>query len=137
MPVVELDMLVALVNRHDRFHKLADELFAKVAAGKVRVAVAASALVEYELLLRSRGYPEKDVRRDLRAFKELLPDVPLSSDVVVIASEMREEYGLTYFDSLHAASALVLDGVIVSMDRDYEGVKGLKAVKPEEFLAEL
>ena len=134
MPVIELDMIVAFVNPRDRLHDLADRLFSKIATGKVRVAVASSALLEYELILRSRGYPKKEIRRDLEAFRSLLPDVPLVSEVIVRASEIRENYGLTYFDSLHAASALSADGVIISVDRDYEKVKELKAVKPEDFL---
>ena len=136
MPVIELDMLVALVNPRDRLHELADRLFSKIAAGKVKAAVASSALLEYELLLRSRGYPEHEIRRDISAFRSLLPDVPITSEVIVRASEVRERYGLTYFDSLHAASAMTADGVIVSTDRDYERVENLKAVRPEDFLSQ-
>jgi predicted nucleic acid-binding protein len=137
VPVIELDMLIAFVNPHDKLHDLADKLFSRIAAGKVKVAVASSALLEYELLLRSRGYPEREIRSDIEAFRTLLPDVPISSTIIIKASEIRERYGLTYFDSLHAASAIIVDGIIISTDRDYEKVREIQAIKPEDFLAKL
>jgi len=131
---VELDMLIALVNPEDKLHEHADRFFEKVARGELRdVRVATSALLEYELTLKSRGYPERDIREDIVAFKNLLKECPITSEVIVKASELREKYGLTYFDSLHAATAVLADGVIVSSDKDYEKVRGLKAIKPEEF----
>ncbi len=134
MPVIELDMLIAFVNPLDRLHSLADELFKRVSSGKVKVAVATSALLEYELLLRSRSYSQEDIRADIEAFRNLLVEVPLDAGIIIRASELRDEYGLTYFDSLHAASAIAKDGVIISSDRAYEKVDGLKAIKPDEFL---
>lgn len=134
MPVIELDMLIGLVNPHDRLHSLAEKLFKEVSAGKIKITVASSALLEYELLLRSRGYSEKEIRLDIEAFKNMLSEIPINSDVMVKASELREKFGLTYFDSLHAASAINVDGVIVSTDREYEGIEDLDAIKPDEFL---
>jgi len=51
MPIVELDMLLALVNSSDRLHPTADRIFHDISEGKITgVRVAASALLEYELL---------------------------------------------------------------------------------------
>ena len=138
MPVMELDMLIAFVNRADRLHKVAAEVFSRIAAGELRgVAVPASAYVEYELVLRSRGYSEEVVRSDIEALRRVrnLGEVPLTSEVIVEASRLREAYGLTYFDSLHAASALLHDGVMISVDEAYRRVRGLRALRPEEVLA--
>jgi len=135
MPIVELDMLIAFVNPADKLHIYADKLFKAIADGKLRnIRMSTSALLEYELVLRSRGYSEKDIREDLFAFKILVKEIPLTGDVIIKASELREKYGLTYFDSLHAATAIVTDDLLISSDKDYEKVKDLKVIKPEEFL---
>ena len=42
-------------------------------------------------------------------------------------------YGLTYFDSLHASTALLYDGVIISVDEDYKRVQGLKVVDSKKL----
>lgn len=135
MPIVELDLLIALVNPEDKLHDLASEIFERVSKGELKdLRIAASALLEYELILRSRGYDEKSIREDLGAFRKLARDVPITSEVIVIASELRERYDLTYFDSLHAATALIYDGSIASSDRDYERVKGLRLLDPRDLI---
>lgn len=136
MPVIEVDMLIAFVNVLDKYHKIASRLMDRIVSGKIRnVKVAASAYLEYELILRSRGYSEEDIREDLYCFKKLanLGEVPLTIDVLLKASELREKYGLTFFDSLHGATALLLDGMIISVDEDYGKVEGLKVVNPAEI----
>jgi len=133
MPVIEVDMLIAFVNVLDRYHKVASRLIDRIVSGKIRnVKVAASAYLEYELILRSKGYSEEDIREDLYYFKNLanLGEAPLTVDVLLKALELREKYGLTFFDSLHGATALLLDGVIISVDEDYSKIEGLKVVNP-------
>jgi len=45
-----------------------------------------------------------------------------------------EEHNLTFFDSFHAASALSLpDQSIVSFDRAYDRVAGLRRIDPADF----
>jgi predicted nucleic acid-binding protein len=43
-------------------------------------------------------------------------------------AEIEEKHGLSFFDSLIAASALSVDGVIVSDNQDFDRVHGLKRV---------
>jgi len=40
--------------------------------------------------------------------------------------ELRRKYESTYFDSLHASAAIMGDGTLVSYDRAYLHVRGLK-----------
>ncbi|MEM1661103.1 MAG: hypothetical protein QXR17_08220 [Candidatus Bathyarchaeia archaeon] len=57
MPIIELDLLIALVNKEDGLHETASKIFEAAANGKIgKIAIAASALMEYELILKSRGY---------------------------------------------------------------------------------
>lgn len=137
MPVIELDVLIAFVNKADKLHDVAVRILASVASGRLRnVAVPTSAYMEYELLLRSRGYSEEEVSSDVEAFRRVrnLGEVPLTSEILVEASRLRRIHGLTYFDSLHAASALQHDKMMVSRDEAYGRVPGLAAVDPREYV---
>lgn len=137
MPVIELDMLIAFVNRADRLHGIAVELFNMIVNGVLdNVAVPASAYMEYELVLRSRGYSEDDVSRDIEAFRHIknLGEIPLTSGILVTASRIRMKHGLTYFDSLHAASALKHDRTIISTDKAYRAVPGLTVMDPRDVV---
>ena len=72
---------------------------------------------------------------DLAAFKEMsnIGEAQLTVNVVLKASEIREKYGLTYFDSLHGATAILSDGKIISSDKAFERVKELKAINPSKL----
>jgi len=50
------------------------------------------------------------------------------------AARIKREHNLTFFDSFHAASALSLpDQSIVSFDRAYDRVAGLRRIDPADF----
>lgn len=121
-------MLIALVNRADRLHEPARRVFELAASGALKnLAIASSALMEYELVLRARGYSEKSIREDLEAFSRLkgVRILPLTHETLLKAIELRIKHRLTYFDSLHAATALLHDSAIISADRAYKAVEGL------------
>lgn len=64
MPVIELDMLIAFINKADKYHEVAVKIFNDVVSGRSsNVAVPTSAYMEYELVLRSRGYDECSLKR--------------------------------------------------------------------------
>lgn len=136
MPIIELDMLTALVNREDKHHEIAVKFFEEIARGRIRnIAVAASALIEYELILKSRGYKEEEIAADIEAFINIenMREAPLTSKTMLTAINLRKKYGLTYFDSLHAAAAILYDETIISADKAYKTLKELKAIDPEEL----
>ena len=137
MPVIELDMLIAFVNRADKLHNIALKLFEKIVSGELNnVAVPASAYMEYELVLRSRGYSSDTISSDIDAFRSVknLGEIPLTSEIIVKAAKLRRRCCITYFDSLHAASALSHDKTIISTDRVYKEMPKLKAINPREVL---
>ncbi len=137
MPVIELDMLLALVNRADKLHPVAARLFELIVAGEIKnVAIPVSAYIEYELVLRARGYSEESIRSDIDAFRRLsnIDEIPLTASILVEASKLRELYELTYFDSMHAASALAFDKSIISVDQAYRRVPQPKVINPAELV---
>ena len=136
LPVIELDMILALLNRADRLHAVASRLFEKIARGELkRVAVAVSAYLEMELIMRLKGFDHNEIIKNILMFKSIpkLEEAPLTSDTILNAVRIRANYGLTYFDSLHASTALLYDGVIISVDEDYKRVQGLKVVDPRKL----
>jgi len=52
----------------------------------------------------------------------------ISPATFYLASKLEMEAGLEYFDSCVAAEALELDGKIVSTDRAFDGVEGLRRI---------
>ena len=99
------------------------------------VAVPASAYMEYELILRSRGVSDEEIAEDIEAFKQIrnLDEIPLTASIITEASRIRAKYGLTYFDPLHAASALHHDRAIMSVDNAYDRVKELERADPKDI----
>ncbi len=137
VPIIEVDMLIAFVNSSDNLHNVADRLFLKIKEKKItNTAVAASAYLEYELIHKSKGYLENGIRTEIAAFQRYpnLDERTLTSETILKASELRGEIvGLTYFDSLHAATALLTDKKIISTDQIYDKVKEIERLSPQKL----
>jgi predicted nucleic acid-binding protein len=137
MPVIELDMLIAFVSAADSLHDDADRLFQQIRDGRLtRVRVATSALLEYELLLRSRGVEDAEIAEDVLAYSTYpnLAEEPLDSNKLVLAQQLRDQYRLTYFDSLHCAAALLFDRTIIGTDSAYDAVAQIRRTDPRTLL---
>jgi predicted nucleic acid-binding protein len=50
---------------------------------------------------------------------------------------VRAEYGLSYFDSLHATAAISTGATLVSFDKRYAGIRGLAYLHASVLLEEL
>lgn len=140
MPIIELDLLIALVNKEDKLHETASKLFEAAANGKIgKITIAASALMEYELILKSRGYNDEEISADIKALTRIknVGEAPINAQVILKAINLRRKYQLTYFDSLHAATAILQDGTIISSDKAYQEIKELKTIHPEEMLKKI
>lgn len=91
-----------------------------------------SAILEFEVVLRSLNRTAGEIRPALLALRKALQQnnvtemKTLGTNTLSMQCEIEETYGLTYFDSLVAASAMTMDGVIVSNDEDFEKVPNLK-----------
>lgn len=137
MPLIELDLLIAFVNSADRHHQAADRIFRKIMAGDIKyVHVASSAYLEYELIHRSFSYLAEDIRKEISSFKNFpnLGEEPLTSKIILDAIKLREAIkGMTYFDSIHASTARLYDGEIISTDPIYDKVNALKRIDPSKI----
>ena len=132
MPLIENDVTFAFLNSLDSKFKSADRVFTKIRSGSLKVSLSSVALVEMELVYRSEGR-EDALLKDMAALASI-PDAkfePLTPDVVLSAVLLRQMFHLGFFDSHYAATALKVDGSIISFDKAYDHVKGLKRIDPE------
>ena len=129
MPVADTEVLFALRPADHRHHDVI-----KLLTTLSDVMVPDTALLEFELVLRGRGLPDGDVVRALSLVKTILERLGVAQvktmdlDLLIQHNNIMVNYGLSFFDSLIAASALSLDEMVISDDRDFDRVPGLKRI---------
>ncbi len=108
----------------------------------VDVKVDSLALHELELnlksgsiLIKSKKATSEQIAAFFRELDELLSlygaDLfPLTCEEVSLSAELRRDYDLSFYDSHHAAAALLHDTEIISTDTAYDKVGGLKRLDP-------
>ncbi len=96
----------------------------------------ASAYLEYELVLKSQGIDENEIIKDIIHFQNIenIRELPLDSSIIVTAIKLREKYNITYFDSLHCATALKNDGIIISSDKEFKKISNLEVIEPKNLI---
>ena len=132
MPLLENDVIFAYLNEYDPQHAIAEKIFQKLQNGEITLEISSVSLIEMELIYRSEKM-EKKLLKGLAAIAAL-PNVkylPLTPDVAVASTYLRQTLNLTFFDSHYAAAALNQDGKILSFDQAYDKVPGLTRIKPE------
>ncbi|MCD6488947.1 MAG: type II toxin-antitoxin system VapC family toxin [Desulfurococcales archaeon] len=135
--LIETDILVAAINPYDRHHNEAKTII-KILDNSV---LSPYAVIELDLLIRSATLVINDYQLFWVELSNLLDyyniDIPLINPLHFIeANKLRKQYNLTYFDSLHAATALVEDFILLSYDEGaYSRVEGLNYVHPTKFLS--
>ncbi|MBS7611632.1 PIN domain-containing protein [Candidatus Bathyarchaeota archaeon] len=129
MPIADTEFLFAL-NPKDRRHDYAIRLLKELNG----LMVPDTAVLEFQAVLRARGRSPSQVRMALLALHDILMQngvkevKTLSLSLLAFQSELEDRYGLSYFDSLIAASALTLDRQVVSDDEAFDRVSNLKRI---------
>jgi len=127
MPVVDTEFLFAL-NPKDHKHQQAMKMLDSASD----LMMPDSAAIEYQAVLRSRGRSPAQTKLALLALHEALTRKKvkeaktISTSLLAYQAELEEKYGLSFFDSLIAASALALDRKVVSDDQAFDRVPDLK-----------
>ena len=132
MALLENDVIFAYLNEYDHNHEIAERIFQKLRDGDIKVEISSVSLIEMELIYRSEKMEDK-LLEDLSAVAALpnVRYVTLTPDIAVAGVYLRQTLNLTFFDSHYAATALSLDGKIISFDKEYDRVPGLTRIKPE------
>ncbi len=130
MPVVEADFLKAIIDPQDHLHNASVNVLKKIQEQKW--VVSSSALLELDLLLKQSEVSFSERFEVFEALKiELQADriVSLSPAVVSQAIQLQNKYHEIqdfYFDSIHLATAILHDGVIVSSDTAFDQIAEVK-----------
>lgn len=130
MPILDTMVLFAAADPSDRYHRDAESRLGKVGD---RVRVAASGLIEFDLVLKARGYSAESRRSEFKSMVEGFPEIEdapatIAPRTLYLAAAIEEGLQLDYFDSLIAAEAIGFDGKLVSSDRDFDRVPGLERI---------
>jgi len=129
MPVADTEVLFAL-NPKDPRHQDAMRTFKEI----VPLMVPDTAVFEFQTVLRARGTPPSETKVALLAIHEAMrrshiEEVStMDTRLLAFQCELEDQHGLSYFDSLIAASSLVLDRVVVSDDEAFDRVPDLKRI---------
>ncbi|MEM2082663.1 MAG: PIN domain-containing protein [Candidatus Bathyarchaeia archaeon] len=133
MPALDTEVLFAL-NPRDRKHEAAMEVLKELRGRGERILVPDTAILEFQAVLRGIGRGPPIIRAAILALRRAIEvnggrEVgAIDSELIARQCEIEEAYGLSYFDSLIAASALRLDGGLVSDDRAFDRVPGIRRI---------
>lgn len=135
MPMIETDTLVALINKHDPNHEAVLQCLEQVG----RLKLSPYTLLELDLIIRSGRLQLADYAKfyeylgEALAYYNVAPTT-VRPDHFPQARQLRDKYGLTYFDSLHASAAILENEPLISTDKAYTAVEELKHIDPREAL---
>ena len=111
--LLETGFLLAL-NPNDRNHRWALDILARARRGELEIGISPAAPVEVSLILRSGGMNDSSIAEVLRAMEEAISlyTTPRYYELTLhhlsYAAELRARYSdLTFFDSIHAAVAII------------------------------
>jgi len=126
---VDTEALFAL-NPKDSKHRYALKLFKEDA----NIVAPDTAILEFQSVLRARGRPPSQVKMALLSLHELLIQSKVKEEKTITASllalqcELEENYGLSYFNSLVAASALTMGRRLVSDDEAFDRIPNIERI---------
>jgi predicted nucleic acid-binding protein len=110
-------VLVGAMNPADRYHRAAMSYLRELKTSDA-VYVPTSTLMEFDLVMRNKGYTEDEISDTWLALAPLIEEryVATPPSVHLTAAILRAK-GLTYFDSLIASLATELDATIATRDK--------------------
>lgn len=129
MPVLDTEVLFA-ISPDDAKHSGAMSLLRSTNG----LVVPDTAFLEFQMVLRARNISPMKIKEAVLDISTVLlgsgvkESGTLGSSLVVLQCELESKYGLTFFDSFIAASALSFDAVVVSDDPTFDLVPGLTRI---------
>jgi len=131
LPVLDTEVLFAL-NPRDRKHDDALKVLSQLGKDGKRILAPDTAIFEFQIVLRSIDKKPQTVRASILALRKAI-EINRGEEVNTVSlyllarqCEIEEKHGLTYFDSLIAASTLSLDGELVSDDYVFDSIPGIQ-----------
>jgi predicted nucleic acid-binding protein len=84
-------------------------------------------------LIKKAGFSEEQIAKLIQSFYEKYPIVEMDEDILLTASQLRQEYGFSYWDSLVVSCALAVNAETLYSEDMQDGliVRGeLKIINP-------
>jgi predicted nucleic acid-binding protein len=130
MPIVDTAVLFAAADDTDGSHRGAVATLRKLGG---RALLGGSALIEFDVVLKSRGLSPAARREEMTLLMLEFPSTVTSvhcpgPQTIYLAALYEEEFGLDYFDSLIAAEAAEHDSSVITSDREFERIPGLRRI---------
>ena len=131
MPILDTVVLFGAADSKDVAHEKSKRFLARLEEPVYYLA--GFALFEFDIVMKSRGF---SYRERMLQHALLAKDYPaatvkvrsVSPSVLFLAARIEGEEGTDYFDAGVAAEAKSLDGRVVSNDRVFDGLKGLRRI---------
>jgi predicted nucleic acid-binding protein len=131
LPVLDTVVLFGAVDPEDSAHEKSKRFLGRL--GEPDYYLASFAMLEFDIVMKSRGFShvQRMLQHALLAKDYPLSTVkvrPLSPTILYLAARIEGEEGTDYFDAGVAAEAKSLDGMVVSTDRIFDKLEGLKRI---------
>ncbi len=142
MFAIETEFLFSL-NPDHRFNKSVTQILDLVKRERVDVRCLASGFLEVIFVLKSKGMSESIIRSIIAAMISKLKKSgvdkiePIALEALVGCLALRELYMITFYDALHASVALNASAVLISNDKAYDNIRGMKRLSFIAFLRKL
>lgn len=131
--LVETDVIYAIMKREDL-----KDLARLVLTKSRRIYCSSVSLIEVLSVLKALGVFESLASKvGLLGGLQNMTFVPITPQIAVKAADIHIKGLLTFFDSLHAATALLLDATLVSSDKAFGEVPGLKYMSVRDYVSEV
>lgn len=134
MPLIETDLLYSFLNANDINHTFANNIILQVNSGDLAVKFSSVSLIELQLIYKSKKI-EYEFELDLVELQRIknIEWALLDTISSLTAIHLRKKYNLSFFDSLHVGIAINLDKQIISQDKEYDRITGLKRIPLNSF----
>ncbi len=133
MPVLDTELIFGL-NPKDKHHESTLKVLRELSSDGQKIYAPDTSIYEFQSVLRGLNKKLPEVKLALAALKQVFEDNGIAEartvgiGTLLLQCEFEEKYRLSYFDSLVAASAFVLDKIIVSDDREFDKVPELTRI---------
>ncbi len=143
MYLIETDLLYTLASPGTARHGTSYGLFQAAAQGRIELQVSSLSFLEFLVSVNS-GKVKLSVPADVfferlaRRIREFgIKEAPVLLEDTAESIQLREKYGLTFFDAYYAAQAKRLQAYLLSYDKDYRRVQEIRCVNPDRALSML
>lgn len=133
MPVLDTEVLFGL-NPHNKRHKAVKGLLERRNEGTFKsMYLPDTTLLEFTMTLRAKEKSNSEIREVVKSVKSILITFDIieantfSTDLVVLHYSLLED-NRTFFDTMIAASTLLLDKKIISDDEVFDRIKNIERI---------